>query len=49
MPSTRLNRSLVSIAASAITAVYAAGYLHTQAVDATLANASAIPALCVGT
>lgn len=43
MPSNRLSRGLISIAASAITAVYAAGYVHTQSADATLAHASAAP------
>jgi len=33
MPSARISRGLVSLAASAITAVYAAGYLHTQSAD----------------
>jgi uncharacterized protein with FMN-binding domain len=37
MASNRLSRSVVAVAASAITAVYAAGYVHTQAADASLA------------
>jgi uncharacterized protein with FMN-binding domain len=36
MPSARLSRGLVAVAASAITAVYGAGYMHTQAADAIL-------------
>jgi uncharacterized protein with FMN-binding domain len=36
-----LGRSVVALAASAITAVYAAGYIHTQAADASLAAPSA--------
>jgi uncharacterized protein with FMN-binding domain len=36
MASNRLSRGVVSLAASAITAVYAAGYIHTQAADAAL-------------
>ena len=40
MASRRLGRSVVALAASAITAVYAAGYLHTQAADAALGAAA---------
>lgn len=36
MASNRLSRGVVSLAVSAITAVYAAGYVHTQAADASL-------------
>ena len=36
MASNRLSRGVVSLAASAITAVYAAGYIHTQTADASL-------------
>lgn len=36
MGSARLSRGLVSLAASAITAVYVAGYVHTQAADSLL-------------
>jgi len=36
MPSNRLSRGFVSLAASAITAVYVAGYVHTQAADESL-------------
>jgi uncharacterized protein with FMN-binding domain len=43
MPSNRLNRGLISIAATAITAVYTAGYLHTQTADATLGGAGPAP------
>ena len=41
MPSNRVSRSVVSLAASAITAVYAAGYIHTQAADASLGTPDA--------
>jgi uncharacterized protein with FMN-binding domain len=37
MATNRLHRGLVALAASAITAVYTAGYVHTQSADATLA------------
>jgi len=43
MPSNRLGRNIVALAASAITAVYAAGYVHTQPADASLAGSSAAP------
>jgi uncharacterized protein with FMN-binding domain len=36
MANQRLSRGIVSLAASAITAVYAAGYIHTQTADAAL-------------
>jgi uncharacterized protein with FMN-binding domain len=39
MASNRLSRGVVSLATSAITAVYAAGYIHTQAADASLGTA----------
>jgi uncharacterized protein with FMN-binding domain len=42
MASNRLSRSVVSLAASAITAVYAAGYIHTQAADASLGAADTV-------
>ncbi|MBI4494519.1 MAG: FMN-binding protein [Chloroflexi bacterium] len=35
----RMHRGLVALSAAAIAAVYAAGYLHTQAADASLASA----------
>jgi uncharacterized protein with FMN-binding domain len=38
MPHHRLSRELVALAASAISAVYAAGYVRTQAADALLAT-----------
>ena len=41
MASNRLSLSVVSLAASAVTAVYAAGYIHTQAADASLGAADA--------
>jgi uncharacterized protein with FMN-binding domain len=44
MPGTRLRCGIISIAASGITAVYAAGYIHTQAADATLGSVSAVSA-----
>jgi uncharacterized protein with FMN-binding domain len=37
MASTRMHRGLVALSASAIAAVYMAGYLRTQAADATIA------------
>ncbi len=43
MANNRAGRSLVALAASAITAVYAAGYVHTQAADASLGAPSADP------
>ena len=46
MANHKLSRGIVSLAASAITAVYAAGYIHTQAADAAIgaADAGAPPA-----
>ena len=41
MPSARMSRGLVSLAASAITAVYIAGYVHTQSADAVLGTTDA--------
>jgi uncharacterized protein with FMN-binding domain len=41
MANHRLSRGIVSLAASAITAVYAAGYIHTQAADASIGAADA--------
>src|SRR5712664_3452760 len=43
MPSSRMHRGLVALSASAIAAIYMAGYLRTQAADASI-GASA-PAL----
>src|SRR5579864_4112654 len=43
MPANRLGRNVVALAASAITAVYAAGYVHTQAADASLGAPPAVP------
>jgi len=43
MASNRLGRNVVALAASAITAVYAAGYVHTQAADASLGALAAAP------
>jgi len=40
MPTGRVSRSVVALAASAITAVYAAGYVHTSAADTALASSS---------
>lgn len=40
MPSNRLSRGFVALAASAIAAVYAGGYVHTQAADATLGTST---------
>ena len=46
MASNRLSRGVVSLAASAITAVYAAGYIHTQTADASLGTPDTVaPAL----
>jgi uncharacterized protein with FMN-binding domain len=44
MANHRLSRGIVSLAASAITAVYAAGYIHTQAADASIGAADAAAA-----
>jgi uncharacterized protein with FMN-binding domain len=44
MATRRLSRSVVALAASAITAVYVAGYAHTQAADASLAPAANVAA-----
>ncbi len=44
MATRRLGRGLVSLAASAITAVYVAGYVHTQSADASLAPSEPAPA-----
>jgi len=43
MATNRLGRNMVALAASAITAVYAAGYVHTQAADASLGAPAAAP------
>lgn len=40
MSGSRLSRGVVGLAASAITAVYAAGYVHTSAADSALAAGS---------
>jgi uncharacterized protein with FMN-binding domain len=40
MASNRLSRGIVSLAASAITAIYVAGYVHTSAADTALASPS---------
>jgi uncharacterized protein with FMN-binding domain len=45
MASNRLGRNVVALAASAITAVYAAGYIHTQAADASLGAPAAAPSM----
>ncbi len=42
-----MPRSLVALSASAVAAIYMAGYLHTQAADASIAVA-AVPTLTVG-
>lgn len=49
MPSTRISRGLVSLAASAITAVYVAGYLHTQAADSTYGDSGVTAPVAVET
>src|SRR5215471_8520066 len=42
MPTHRMHRGLVALSASAVAAIYMAGYLRTQAADATIA-AAAVP------
>ncbi|MBV9325769.1 MAG: FMN-binding protein [Chloroflexi bacterium] len=46
MPSHRMPRGLVALSASAVAAIYMAGYLRTQAADASIA-AAAIPTAAV--
>src|SRR2546430_10763133 len=41
MPSNRMHRGLVALSASAIAAVYMAGYLRTQSADASIGAAAA--------
>src|SRR6266446_8314755 len=41
MPSSRMHRGLVALSASAITAVYLAGYLRTQSADASIGASAA--------
>jgi uncharacterized protein with FMN-binding domain len=41
----RLGRNVVALAASAITAVYVAGYVHTEAADASLGAPAATPSM----
>ena len=43
MPSSRMHRGLVALSASAITAVYMAGYLRTQSADASIGAVAAAP------
>jgi hypothetical protein len=40
MPSNRMHRGLVALSASAVAAVYLAGYLRTQSADASIEAAS---------
>jgi uncharacterized protein with FMN-binding domain len=40
MPTYRMHRGLVALSASAVAAIYMAGYLRTQAADASIATAS---------
>ncbi|HYW88209.1 MAG TPA: FMN-binding protein [Chloroflexota bacterium] len=47
MPSHRMPRGLVALSASAVAAIYLAGYLRTQAADASIA-AAAVPTLALG-
>ena len=49
MATTRLSRGIISLAASAIGAVYTAGYLHTQAADASLGASAAPPVVPAAT
>jgi len=44
MPSHRMHRGLVALSASAVAAIYMAGYLRTQAADASI-DAAAVPTL----
>ncbi|HEY2592831.1 MAG TPA: FMN-binding protein [Chloroflexota bacterium] len=46
MPSHRIHRGLVALSASAVAAIYMAGYLRTQAADASIA-AAAVPTATV--
>lgn len=46
MASQRMHRGLVALSASAVAAIYMAGYLRTQSADATIA-AAAVPTLAV--
>src|SRR5882762_3146324 len=43
MPSSRMHRGLVALSASAIAAVYMAGYLRTQSADASIGAAAVAP------
>ena len=43
MPSSRMHRGLVALSASAIAAVYMAGYLRTQSADASIGAVAAAP------
>lgn len=45
MANNRLGRNVIALAASAITAVYAAGYVRTQAANASLGGPSASPSV----
>jgi|SRR5579864_4596712 len=46
MPTHRMHRGLVALSASAVAAIYMAGYLRTQAADASI-EAAAVPTLAV--
>src|SRR5579864_7233984 len=48
MPTHRMHRGLVALSASAVAAIYMAGYLRTQAADATIAAAD-VPTLAAAT
>ena len=41
MPKHRMSRGLVALSAAAVASVYMAGYVHTQAADASLASTPA--------
>jgi uncharacterized protein with FMN-binding domain len=43
MPSDRLHRGLVAVSASAVAAIYLAGYLRTQLADASIGPPAALP------
>jgi len=47
MATHRMHRGLVALSASAVAAIYMAGYLRTQAADASI-EAAAVPTLTVG-
>jgi len=48
MPTPRLHRGLVALSASAVAAVYMAGYLRTQSADASIGAAGDVAAVAAG-